>query len=171
VGEVFLAALSVDLAEVADALFGEPVQVSGELGEPAAGGVQVQRGAVGAGQGRHRVVPRGEHGQDQFLGDQPPAMVDDGGEVEPPVDSGHLVRQADHLGEVPHVVVEHRTPCRLGQGQARLAADVGAGENRPERLRGAEQPGGHRVDSSGRRGSSPSRSPTPRLASASTAGS
>jgi hypothetical protein len=74
-------------------------------------------------------VPRGEHGHDLLLGDQPPPRVDDGGEVEPAADPGHLVRQADDLGEVPEIVIEHRTPYSAGQRQASFAADVGAGEH------------------------------------------
>ena len=91
----------------------------------------MHRRAVGAGQQRHRLVPRGKHREDQFLGDQPPPRDRDRGEVEAPAGQGHLDGQADHVGEVPYIVVEHGAGALRREGEAGLPADIGAGERRP----------------------------------------
>src|SRR6266567_1165648 len=49
-GQVFLAAAGVDVLKACDTSLGEPVQEAGQLDEPAAGGAEVQGGAVSAGQ-------------------------------------------------------------------------------------------------------------------------
>jgi len=88
------------------------------------------------------------------------SRIGDGGEVEPADRAGHLNRQPDHLGEVPHVVVEYRPGSALGQDEPCFTADAGAGEDRPLRICDAERDYAHPVASSGRRGSSSSWSPT-----------
>jgi hypothetical protein len=45
----------------------------------------------------------------QLLDDQPPTGVGDRGEVESPTVEGHLDREPDHVGEIPQVLVEHRS--------------------------------------------------------------
>src|SRR6266536_2647423 len=84
---------------------------------------------------------------------------------------GDLDRQPDDVGEIPGIVVEQRVRDGAGQGEPCLVADVGTGEYRPLWLSIADQGGGHRVASSGRRGSSSSWSLAWRRASASTASS
>ncbi len=69
----------------------------------------MQCGAVGARQPNHGIMVRGKQRQDQLLDDQPPTWVGDGGEVESPPVEGHLDREPDDVGEIPQVVVEHRS--------------------------------------------------------------
>jgi len=54
-------------------------------------------------------VVRDQQRQDHLLDDRPPAWVDDRGEVESPAVEGHLDREPDHIGEIPQVLVEHRS--------------------------------------------------------------
>ena len=84
---------------------------------------------------------------------------------------GHVDRQADDLGEIPQVVLEERAASGIGQAEASLPADVGAGEDGGPSVEGVGNGGGHAVLSSGRRGSSSSRSATSAVAAARTAGS
>ena len=70
--------------------------------------------------------------QDQLLGDQPPAWVGDGGEVESAPVEGHLDWESDHVGEIPQVVVEYRPWRAVRQCEPGFAADVGAGERGPD---------------------------------------
>ncbi len=171
VREVCLAVIGADVAQAGDALPGEPVQEPGQLEQPAVGRVEVERGAQGARQRRDRFVPRHQHGEEQFFGDQPPSPVGDGGEVEHAGGAGHLDRQPDDVGEIPDIVVEQGAVDAAGQGEPCFIADVGTGEHRPLRLSVVKRDGGHRVASSGRRGSSSSWSLTWRRASATTASS
>ena len=171
VGHPCLAPVVVDAGEAGGVLGGQPVQEPGQLGEPGERGRQVQRGPVGVRQDDHGLVPGGEHGHDLLLGDQPPAVTDDRGEVEPAVDPGHLVGKPGDLGEIPHVVVEHG-PCRAaGEGEPGLAADVSVGERGLAGAGGAGQCGCHLVSSSGRRGISSSRPLMLAAARVTTAGS
>jgi hypothetical protein len=78
-------------------------------------------------------VSGGEHRHAQFLGDLPPAGIGDRSEVEPAAEPRQLGRQADYFGEVPQVLLEHRTVGRFRQRETGLAADVDAGEHRPQR--------------------------------------
>jgi hypothetical protein len=113
-GHVGLAAVVIDVGEAGDAPAAEPGQETGQLDQPPVGRAEMHRRAVGARQQRHRLMPGREHGEDQFLGDQPPPGARDRGEVEAPAVKGHLHRQADYLGEVPKVIVEHRTARSAG---------------------------------------------------------
>ncbi len=170
--QVAFTAVGVEFGEAGDAVAGEPVQQPGQLRQPPGHAEQVQRGPVGAWQLRDRLVAGCEHGHNLFLGDQPPPGIGDRGEVEAAQSQAHLHRQAGHLREVPPIVLEHRAPGSLREGEAGLPADIGAGERRAGWVREGERGGhSHWVVSSGRNGSSSSRPVTCRLAWASTAGS
>ena len=158
-GQVCLAAVTVDFGESADAAVGEPGQEPNQLDEPRIGRAEVYRRAIGAGQSRHRLMPRREHGKDQFLADQPPPWISDRGEVETPAVTRHLHRQADNLGKIPSIVLEQRATDFLRQPKPGLAADIAAREGRTVWI-GSGERGAHRVDSSGRSGNSSSQSAT-----------
>ncbi|MGY4782494.1 hypothetical protein ACVH9Z_21480 [Rhodococcus opacus] len=109
-------------------MVGEPIEESGQLGEPFEHAPQVQRGPVGARQLPDRLVVRREHSHGLLFGDQPPPAAGDRGEIEAAGRHVHLYRQADHFREVPPIVVEHRTSGSFWEGEACLAADISAGE-------------------------------------------
>ena len=75
-------------------------------------------------------MARGQDGDDELLGDQPPAHVDDLGEDEAPFGLLQLNRQAGHLGEVPDIVVEHRPGGPVREAEAGQGGYVGACEHR-----------------------------------------
>lgn len=171
--QVFLAEVGVELGEGSDAPLIEPAEELAGLVEAAVAAGQMQWGAVGAWQTDHGIVIRGQQRQDQLLGDQPPAGVGDGGEVESASVKGHLDREPDHVGEIPQVVVEYRSWRAARQREPGVAADVRAGERRPWLNAGCcgRDCARHAVRSSGRKGISSSLSVTRAAATASSAGS
>lgn len=107
--QVFLAEAGVECGEGGDSPLSEPAEELPGLVESVVAAGQMQWGAIGAWQPDHGIVVRGEQRQDQLLDDQPPAWVGDRGEVESPTVEGHLDREPDHVGEIPQVVIEHRS--------------------------------------------------------------
>ena len=88
---------------------------------------------VGPRQADDRRVVRGEQSQDEFLRDQSPPNVVDGGEAKAAMLQRQLSRQTDDLRQVPGVIIEVRPRGSVGQGQPRLAADIGSGEHGVQR--------------------------------------
>ena len=117
----------------------EPRHEADDLVEPSVARAHMMGGAVGPRERGHRLMMRGEKGHDQLFRDQAPAGVGYPREVEAPALQPQGDRQADHLAQVPQVVIEEGPQCPLGQGKAGLAADIGSGEGQPGGLRSGQR--------------------------------
>ena len=169
--QVAVAVVLGDLPQRCDLLPGQPVHPAGRLDQPLPAGPQGQRDPVGAGQHRDERVGGRQPGVDVLLGDQPPARIGDGGEVEPGVTHLQVGGQAGDVAEVPHVLVETDGAPAGYQGQGGGGAHIRSGERGPgvcsAVVAGCGAGWGHEVLSSGRSGRAWSSSLTVAAAAAS----